>query len=635
MQLIDRRMLRVSLAVLAGVSIVIVLSLLIIESRTVKDEYYVSHADRTRAIEAIESDFTAALETMESALATGRNVPPSIELIFARLSDNNERLQLLADLPRPNLGFQSLLVEFDNELRQFIASGQAFAKRQNAMAEALQVLQDEAPVLVRELREEGSPAQSQLVFMVAIDLIEFASGPIRSDATQLRERMESVRIAVGPEPDIAERTRRVLGAANSIIDGHTAAENALIAVRMSSAPTVLSATRSAILDANREIVRRAERARLLLSVCAVLLLVGAAYTLIQLQASYRELNKSNARLETANSSLEEQVAARTMLLSKANSDLKESQVQLIHAEKMSSLGQMVAGISHEINTPLWYLMNNSSVIQERLETMAELCAVAKSMIAGVRSQTKIKDAIRRGLNDMDRLLKGGIEDDIDEAKNLIQDSIFGLEDLTSLAQGLKDFSRLDRAIHGQFDVNEGLDKALLVASSRIKNRITVHKHYRDVPSIYCSASQINQIFLNLLTNAADAISGDGDIVLQTWEEDDNVVISISDSGTGIPADVLPNILDPFFTTKEVGKGTGLGLSIVDQIVTKHDGEIHIESEPGEGTCVTVTLPISRHDANIVDLGADDEDAPILDVIAAASVDNTVQLAEDVPRRLSA
>lgn len=635
MQLINRRMLRVSLAILAGVSIVIVLSLLIIESRTVKDEYYVSHADRIRAIEAIESNFAAALETMESAFATGRNVPPSIELIFARLSDNNERLQLLADLPRSNLGFQSLLVDFDNELRQFTASGQAFVARQNAMAEALQILQDEAPVLVRELREESSPAQSQLVFMVAIDLIEFSSGPIRSDATQLHERIESARSNIAPDSGTAGRSRSVLDAAESIVDGHTTAENALITVRMSSAPTVLSATRSAILDANREIVRRAERARFLLSMCAVLLLVGAAYTLIRLQASYRELNKSNERLENANSSLEERVAARTALLSKANSDLKESQVQLIHAEKMSSLGQMVAGISHEINTPLWYLMNNSSVIQDRLETITELCAVARSMTTGARSRTLIKDAIRCGLKDMDRLLKGGIEDDIDEAKNLVQDSIFGLEELTSLAQGLKDFSRLDRAIQGPFDVNEGLDKALLVASSRIKNRISVHKSYRDVPPIYCSASQINQVFLNLLTNAADAISGGGDIVLQTWEEDDNVLISISDSGAGIPADVLPNILDPFFTTKEVGKGTGLGLSIVDQIVTKHEGEIQIESEPGEGTCVTVTLPISMHDAKVVDLGLDDKDAPIIDVTAIAAVDNTGQLAEDAPRRLSA
>jgi len=502
---INRRMLRVSLAIVAGASILFVLSFLIIESRTVSDEYYVSHADRTRAIEAIESDIAAALEALESAFTTGRNVPPSIELIFARLSDNSQRLQLLADLPQSNLRFQSLLVDLDHALRQFTASGQAFTARQNAMSEALQILQDESPVLVRELREEGSAAESQLVFMAAIDLIEFASGPIRSDAAQWHERIESTRSNLAPVSGAAGRSRRVLDAATSIVDEHIAAENALTAVRMNVAPTVLSATRSSVLDANREIVRRAERARLLLSVCAVLLLVGAAYTLIRLQASYRELNKSNARLETANTGLEEQVAARTALLSKANSDLKESQVQLIHAEKMSSLGQMVAGISHEINTPLWYLMNNSSVIQERLETMAELCSVASSMITGVRSRTTVKEAIRSGLNDMDRLLNDGMEDDIDEARNLIQDSISGLEDLTSLAQGLKDFSRLDRAIQGQFDVNEGIDKALLVASSRIKNGITVHKYYRDVPSIYCSASQINQIFLNLLTNAATVL----------------------------------------------------------------------------------------------------------------------------------
>ncbi|MGI9238617.1 MAG: sensor histidine kinase [Woeseiaceae bacterium] len=628
-------MLRAPLAILAGASIVIVLSLLIIESRTVKDEYYVAHADRTRAIDEIGSDIAATLESMESAYAAGRRVPLSIESTFARLSDNNERLQSLADLPRPNLAFQSLLVAFDDELRHFTGKGRTFVDRQNTMAAALQTLQKEAPALVKELREGGSSAQSQLIFMLAIDLIEFASDQGRSDVGLLHDRIESARSDLAPGVDNTGRTRSVLDAAESIVDRHIAADNALAAVRMNSAPGILSAARSAVLEANREIVRRAERARLLLSVCAVLLLVGAAYTLVRLQASYRELNKSNAKLETANSDLEEQVAARTTMLSKANSDLKESQVQLIHAEKMSSLGQMVAGISHEINTPLWYLMNNSSVIQERLETMAELCGVSRSMITGVRSRTTVREAIRCGLSDMDRLLKGGIEDDIEEARSLIQDSISGLEDLTSLAQGLKDFSRLDRATHGQFDVNEGLDKALLVASSRIKNRITVHKSYRDVPPIYCSASQINQIFLNLLTNAADAISGGGDIVLQTWEEDGNVLISISDSGAGMPADVLPNILDPFFTTKEVGKGTGLGLSIVDQIVTKHDGEILIESEPGEGTCVTVSLPISKRDPKIVDLDLDEKSTPTIDVPAVASVQDNEHLPEDAPTRLSA
>lgn len=633
MQAPDRRLLRAFLAIFAGVSIVIVLSLLIVESATVKNDYYVSHADRTRVIDAIEKDVDAILETMDNAYVTGQKLPSSIESKFSRLSEGNQSLQLLAELPRPHPEFQSLLFVLDDELGRFIGEGRIFLERQNVKAIALQTLQQEAAKLVRELRENNLPEESETIFVLAIDLIEFATSPIRTDATQLRERIDNARIALASEPRVAERTPGVLNAATTVIDEHTAVQSALVAASTSATRAVISATRNAVLDANREIVGRAERARFLLSMCAVLLLVGATYTLIRLQASYRELNKSNARLEIANNSLEERVAARTALLSKANSDLKDSQSQLIHAEKMSSLGQMVAGISHEINTPLWYLMNNSSVIQERLEKMTELCGVAKSMTAGARSPDSIREAIRGGLRDMVRLLKGGLEDDIDEARDLIQDSISGLEDLTLLAQGLKDFSRLDRAVHGEFDVNEGLDKALLVASNRVKGRITVHKYYRDVPSVYCSASQINQVFLNLLTNAADAISGSGDIVIQTWEEDGNVHIGISDSGSGIPADVLPNILDPFFTTKEVGKGTGLGLSIVDQIVTKHNGEVHIESEAGEGTCVTVTLPVSGCDERVSEL--DDTSPPSIDVAAVAAIDDVGHLSEIVPRSLSA
>jgi len=203
----------------------------------------------------------------------------------------------------------------------------------------------------------------------------------------------------------------------------------------------------------------------------------------------------------------------------------------------------------------------------------------------------MKEAVTRGLIDLQGLLNDGFRDDIDEAKDLIQDSIEGLEELTELAQSLKDFSRLDRARHGEFNVNDGLDKTLLIAKNKLKSKVTVHKHYADVPLIHCSPSQINQIFLNLLTNAADAIEETGDIVLRTVAEDGNVRISISDTGSGIPPDVLSKIRDPFFTTKEVGKGTGLGLSIVDQIVTAHGGELVIESEVGSGTTVTLVLPI--------------------------------------------
>ena len=186
----------------------------------------------------------------------------------------------------------------------------------------------------------------------------------------------------------------------------------------------------------------------------------------------------------------------------------------------------------------------------------------------------------------------GLRDDLDESKDLINDSIEGLEELTELAQSLKDFSRLDRAQRGEFDIHEGLDKALLIAKNRLKSKATIHKHYgEDVPKIHCTPSQINQIFLNLLTNASDAIEDNGEIVIRTVADEHRVRINISDTGVGIPEDQMAKIRDPFFTTKEVGKGTGLGLSIVDQIVSSHGGDLRIESEPGRGTTVTIILPL--------------------------------------------
>ena len=313
----------------------------------------------------------------------------------------------------------------------------------------------------------------------------------------------------------------------------------------------------------------------------------------RLQSSYRDLNRSNRELENVNDTLEKRVSRNApKKLSDAYEDLKESQVQLVQAEKMSSLGELVAGISHEINTPLWYLISNATVIQERLDVIGEFCDIAEGMIDAVKKREGIKETVGRGLIDMQKMLNDGLRDDLDESKDLINDSIEGLEELTELAQSLKDFSRLDRAQRGEFDVHEGLDKALLIAKNRLKNKATIHKHYgEDVPKIHCTPSQINQIFLNLLTNASDAIEDSGEIVIRTVADEHRVRISISDTGVGIPEDLMARIRDPFFTTKEVGKGTGLGLSIVDQIITSHGGELQIESEPGRGTTVTIVLPL--------------------------------------------
>ena len=596
----DIRTLGNPLTFVAALLVVGVLSLLIFESRAVKNEYYVSHAERERAVDTSQADIIAAMAGMRAAFDTGTEVPRSVELNFARLREDNEILQALSDVPRHDTKVHSHLEQFGSSLDRWLSNGESFIAQQGALATALQSLQEKSPSLVKQLRERGLTTESRAVFAIALDTIEYATGKGAVNEIPLRERIEDVRGDAALQTGAPALAAEFLDTVDAVVQQSLFARLKLASIENSAIGTHLAELNGALSNFNRDTVSRAETARILMSVCAVLLLIGVAYSLYRLQSSYRDLNSSNKALQLSNDTLEQRVSARTEQLEKAYDDLKESQVRLVHAEKMSSLGEMIAGVSHEINTPLWYLMSNSSVLQERIEAVDGLCDVAQSIVAAALSGAEGKQQMRRGLIDMHELIKAGIDEDIEEAKHLVQDNIDGLDELATLAQGLKDFSRLDRAEHAPFNVNEGLDKTLLIVKNRIKNRITVHKYYGDVPMIHCCPSQINQIFLNLLTNASDAIEGRGDIVLQTREEHGNVVINISDTGTGIPADILPRIRDPFFTTKEIGQGTGLGLSIVDRIVTAHKGEFHVESIPGKGTMISIVLPVFEQDTVVTE-----------------------------------
>ncbi len=337
----------------------------------------------------------------------------------------------------------------------------------------------------------------------------------------------------------------------------------------------------------------ANQYRLWLAAYAAILLLGLMWLGIRLRRSYRDLDRANAELSHANEHLEEQVEARTHDLRKALDELRASQAQLIQSEKMASLGQMVAGVAHEINTPLGYARSNAQIVRDALGELRGLCAAhdrALAALTGEASDAEVAEAVATAR----QLAQTVAADELGaELDNLLADTDHGLEQIAELVASLKDFSRVDRSRTDLFDVNAGIDAALKIAQNQLKHRIEVKRAYSPLPQIECSPSQLNQVFLNLITNAAQAIEGPGRIFVHTAAGADGVVIRILDTGSGIPEDVRARIFEPFFTTKPVGQGTGLGLSIVYRIIEDHGGGIEVRSVPGKGSEFCIRLPLRQ------------------------------------------
>lgn len=267
------------------------------------------------------------------------------------------------------------------------------------------------------------------------------------------------------------------------------------------------------------------------------------------------------------------------------SDLKNAQMQLVQSEKMASLGQLVAGIAHELNNPISYIYANMKELQNYLTAINLLLKVIVEKEGSADFDTELSRTLREIKEKYDLEF---IQDDL---QSLISESIEGSQRVKNVVQNLRNFSRLDEADFKEVDIHEGLESTLLLLNNELKNRITVHKSYGNLPRIYCHAGHLNQVFMNLLLNAVQAIREQGNIWISTRREGDEIVIEIRDDGKGIPEEALPKIFDPFFTTKPVGQGTGLGLSISYNIIREHGGTIEVESEVDRGTRFRIRLPI--------------------------------------------
>ncbi len=292
---------------------------------------------------------------------------------------------------------------------------------------------------------------------------------------------------------------------------------------------------------------------------------------------------------TDRKAMEEALQAKGVEQQQLIGKLREAHEQLLQSEKMASIGQLAAGIAHEINNPIGFVNSNMGSLQGYVGTLLSVIDAYDAAVAGLPALAGRMAPVRAEA-DLDFLRE--------DVTALVRESIDGLRRVKEIVQSLKDFSHVGETEWQLADLHQGLDSTLNIVSNELKYKVTILKEYGNLPRIECLASQLNQVFMNLLVNAGQAIPDRGAIRIRTGLREDWVWIEIRDNGAGIAPEHLTRIFEPFFTTKPVGSGTGLGLSLSYGIVSRHGGRIDVQSQVDKGTAFTVWLPVhpARKDA---------------------------------------
>ena len=318
-----------------------------------------------------------------------------------------------------------------------------------------------------------------------------------------------------------------------------------------------------------------------------------------LKISRQKRDQYERELVELNKTLEDRVERRTISLQEKNDELscayeeiKRAQAQAMQSEKMASVGQLAAGVAHEINNPVGFVSSNLESLSEYVETYQTLIKKYREYVnADDNERVRIGEEIQTltEAEDIDF-----INDDID---TLLSDSIEGTTRVRDIVQGLKDFSHVDNATRQPANLNQCLESTLKVANNELKYNCEVTTDFGDIPDVDCNPGQLNQVFLNLIVNAAHATGDDGIIKIKSERDKNDVVITITDNGKGISKKHLDKLFEPFFTTKPVGQGTGLGLSIAYGIIQDHSGDIAVRSKEGVGTRFTIRLPAQKNEGS--------------------------------------
>lgn|GEM_PF-1728074 len=567
---------------------VLVLIVLYFKSGVDGHEYFQT-VSTIRDLQRIDADWNAQI--LRTGLALNKNfdplagVLPRLRQVKQKLSKSelNKPEPALADVSR-QLSYLMQLLKQKEKLVESFKSGHA------VMRNSVRFLPNAEQQLLTIAREYELFDMVERMRGVLGRIYTFVLLPNEELKQNIIDLMGRLQVSDGSK-DLIDTLRMFKNHAQLILDSNI--ENKKKMSEAVSMPTAVAADELFNLYDKFHGARlaRAEDYRLALITYSSLMVVALVVIGLKLRSSYRALNDANVSLQYANDTLEQKVGERTR-------KLRDSQSQLVQSEKMAAIGQMVAGVAHEINTPLGYVGSNVEIIGDVLQSLEAVAVDFHRFAELMQSDDADEENIKKQMDSIhERVLALKENELFEESRSLIKDARYGLKQINEIVLNLKEFSRMDRSKEDEFDINEGLEQTLKIAYNSYKHEAEIIKEFGDVPNIRCFPSQVNQVFLNLITNAAHAVSQvdrPGIIRIATGVQGDSVYITIRDNGIGMTEDVQQRIFEPFYTTKDVGNGTGLGLSITHAIIQEHEGKIKLLSKPGVGSNFLILFPIDRH-----------------------------------------
>jgi signal transduction histidine kinase len=559
------------LAIMAGVNIFAIRKMAAI--KTDIDEVTANRLPRAVAISDINLN-TAALRTnqLQYAFTTDPNVQNQQKELMIHLIDKinenidvYERLKTMSEAGGAYSAEESrLYAAFTQNWEQYQDLTIAFIGllRTNQIQEAVRLLNSEAQVVFNEL-------SLYLTRLVEVNKKDSYAAARRAEITFRSTRkiattlliltiLLSAFLAAGLSRLIAIPVRHLVRAAQSVAEGNlnvrvntvSKDEIGYLAKSFNQMTTALRETREKLHDHQR-----------------------------RLQAQNQELEEKSQSLAQRNTEIER----KNHDLENALAKLKRTQLQLVQSERMASLGQLTAGIAHEINNPVNFVSSNINPLRRDVADLLAILAKYEEHIGAQHLQEKFQ-AVDELKKDLDFSY---MQQEIENLLNGIQE---GARRTSEIVRSLRNFTRLGEDERKPADINKGLESTLLMLQHQLKKRVEVIKDFGVLPEIMCYPGKLNQVFMNVLVNASQAIVGSGKIFIKTSYDGEIVTISIKDTGVGMSNEIKQHIFEPFFTTKGVGEGTGLGLPITYGIIEEHDGNIEVYSEPGKGSEFVITLP---------------------------------------------